>query len=337
MLLMTKLYKSVIIFLLSILTGNALAQLQEHTEVVKLMGSKFELTAVSESQLRNQEAVTAGIQEIRRIEALISSWDPKSQTSAINQAAGQQAIKVDQELIGLILRAQKVSKLTQGSFDISYAALDPIWRFDGSMIELPDSNQIKASVEHINYQNIQVDAPQSTVFLKEIGMKIGFGAIGKGYAANRASKVMHDLGIRNGLVNAGGDLLAWGRQASGEPWRIGIVDPNDREKIYAWLEINNKSVVTSGDYERFVQFDGVRFAHVIDPKTGYPVRHTKSVTVVSPDAELSDALATAVFVMGPVSGMELVDRLKSVECLIVSADNQIYTSKNLELNFKHKP
>jgi thiamine biosynthesis lipoprotein len=322
--------------LLCTTTSVARGQLLEHTEVVKLMGSKFELTAVSDSDQLNQTAVAAGIQEIKRIEALISSWDPKSQTSAINRAAGKQAVPVDEELIGLILRAKKVSKLTEGSFDISYAAIDPIWKFDGSMKAFPDSNRVRTSVQHINYEHIMVDRSKGHVFLKQEGMKIGFGAIGKGYAANRASKIMLQLGVENGLVNAGGDLLAWGQQASGEPWRVGIVDPNDKEKIYAWLEIKNKSVVTSGDYERFVQFDGVRYAHIIDPPTGYPIRHTKSVTIVSPDAELSDALATAVFVMGPTQGLQLVNKLKSVECLIVGDDNQIHTSRNLQLNFQHK-
>ncbi len=312
------------------------AQPAEHTQVVKLMGSRFEVTAVSPSDNLNRQAVQAGIAEIQRIESLISSWDANSQTSAINSAAGTKAVPVDPELVGLILRAQKVSELTAGSFDISYAALDPIWKFDGSLTKIPDSQQVKASIKLINFRQVVVDTLKGTVMLLQPNMKIGFGAIGKGYAANRAKLVMQKLGVKNGLVNAGGDLIAWGHQTDGTPWRIGIVDPNDKDKIYAWLAIRNQSVVTSGDYERFVEFNGVRYAHIIDPRTGYPVRHTKSVTVVSPDAELSDALATAVFVMGPVKGLELINKLKQIECLIVTADNQMLFSKNLKLEYGNR-
>ncbi|MDN5204515.1 FAD:protein FMN transferase [Fulvivirgaceae bacterium BMA10] len=310
--------------------------LKTHHEVLKLMGSRFEITAISEKEALAVQAVKAGIDEIRRIEKLISSWDPASQTSEVNRQAGIKPVAVDQELFDLINRAKKISTLTDGAFDISYASMDKIWKFDGSMKTLPDPDLVKNSVARIDFKNIMLDPEKGTVFLKEKGMKIGFGAIGKGYAANKAKSIMLSLGIQNGLVNAGGDLIAWGKKADGSDWQIGIANPKDKEGIFSWLTINEMAVVTSGDYERFVMFDGKRYAHIIDPRTGYPVSETKSVTIICPDAELADALATSVFVLGEKQGLNLINQLKGIECLIVNKDDEIKTSDNLDLNYYRK-
>ncbi len=304
-----------------------------HNKVLKLMGSRFEVTAVSENDSLAWQAINAAIDEITRIERLISSWDTKSQTSAVNRQAGIKAVQVDEELFRLIARSLKVSKLTDGAFDISFASIDKIWKFDGSMEKMPHEDKIAASVAKINYENILLNEDKKTVFLRKQGMKIGFGAIGKGYAANRAKQVMQALGIKAGLVNAGGDLTAWGQQADGKNWRIAIADPNDKTKVLAWLAIKNTAIVTSGDYERFVTFDGKRYAHIINPRTGYPTTGIKSVTIVCPDAEIGDALATSVFVLGEKAGLSLINQLKGVECLIITDENEVKTSENLELNY----
>ncbi len=311
-----------------------LSQMVAATRVLTLMGSRFEIIAVHSNDTLAWEAVQSAILEIKRIEALISSWDPNSQTSRINRQAGINPVMVDEELYDLIFRAGKVSQITGGAFDISYAAVDPIWKFDGSVKELPDSATIRASVALVGYENIMLDPSRRTVFLPQKGMKIGFGAIGKGYAANRASQKMKEMGIMNGMVDAGGDLIAWGKQADGSAWKIGIVDPNHTDRIYAWLTIRDQSVVTSGDYERYVIIDDKRYAHIVDPRTGYPVSEVKSVTVVSPDAELSDALATAVFVLGPVEGIDLINKLEGIDCMLVSSSNEIITSNNLRLDYQ---
>lgn len=303
-----------------------------YSRKLKLMGVSFEVAAVAEDSLKASKAVDAAIKEVIRIERLISSWDAQSQTSAINQMAGIQPVKVSLELFALIRRSLKISQLTHGAFDISFASLDKIWHFDGSMITLPTEEAIANSVAKVGYHNIILNEQDTTIFLKLPGMKIGFGAIGKGYAANQAKKVMVHLGIADGLVDAGGDLLCWGYQENGNPWQVGIADPNDKNKIFSWLPVQDMAVVTSGDYEKFAMIDGKRFAHIIDPRTGYPVQGIKSVTIVCPDAELADGLATSVFVMGEKEGLHLINQLKGIECLIVNSQNEFITSENLELN-----
>jgi len=165
-------------------------------------------------------------------------------------------------------------------------------------------------------------------------MKIGFGAMGKGYAADKAKAIMQAMeGIEGGLVNAGGDLIAWGNSGPTKSWNIKIADPKDKQKMLAYIKLQNQAVVTSGDYEKFVQFDGIRYAHIIDPRTGYPTTGIKSVTVISRDAEVSDALATAVFVMGKETGLSLMNDIKGVEGLIVTDEDQLLTTINLKLNY----
>ena len=298
------------------------------------MGSPFEITAVAEKNVIAEHAINAAKKEISRIEKLISSWDANSQTSAINSNAGKKPVKVDIELFNLIKRSIKVSILTDGAFDISFASIDKIWKFDGTMKNIPPSDSVAASVENIDYRNIILNKNDTSVFLKNNGMKIGFGAIGKGYAANKARDVMKSAGVANGIINAGGDLFAWGKQADGSKWKIGIADPKNKKEIIAWLQLENTAIVTSGNYERFAYIDGKKYAHIIDPRTGYPVSGLKSVSIICPDAELADALATAVFVMGEKNGMQLIDQLENIEGIIVNEQDEILISKNLKLEFK---
>jgi thiamine biosynthesis lipoprotein len=309
------------------------AQPAASKKILNLMGSRFELVAIHEHSTIRDEAIQLGIREIKRIEALISSWDAKSETSSINKNAGAQPVIISEELFNLIERTIKISNLTGGAFDISFNSIQPVWVFDGSTISPPDSLEIAESVKKINFRNIILDRKQHTVFLKEKGMKIGFGAIGKGYAANRAKKIMCDRGIEHGMVNAGGDLIAWGKQEDGASWQVGIADPSKEKEYIAWLGIADMSVVTSGNYEKFVIIEGKKYGHIINPKTGWPVAGIKSVTLVSPDAELSDALATSVFVLGKNDGLALVNRLKNVDCLIIDEQNKIWTSDKLILNY----
>ncbi len=326
----------ILLFLLSALSGSGIdypPALTAQKKVVKLMGCRFEITAVAKNDTIAWEAINVGIGEIERIERLISSWDKNSQTSQINRQAGIQPVQVDQELFDLIYRAKKVSGLTKGAFDISFASMDRIWRFDGSMEAFPSQQQIDQARRFINWQNIQLDAANRTVFLKENGMKIGFGAIGKGYAANRAKEVMATItGVEGGLVNASGDLINWGTSNRSDGWRIQIADPQAVDKGLGWLQINDMAVVTSGDYERFVEHNGKRYAHIIDPRTGRPTTGIKSVTIVCTDAEVADALATSVFVLGREEGLALINQLKGVECLIITDEDELLSSDHLTLN-----
>ena len=301
---------------------------------VKLMGCHFELTAIAQTDTIAWNALQAGISEIERIERLISSWDQNSQTSAINRKAGIAPVRVDKELYDLIFRAQKVAQLTQGGFDISFASMDRVWRFDGSLTALPSETEVAAARQFINWQDIVLDAEAQTVFLRKAGMKIGFGAIGKGYAANRAKVIMENIaGVEGGLVNASGDLISWGQAPDPEGWTIKIADPKNKDYAMAWLQIGALAVVTSGDYERYREFDGKRYAHIIDPRSCYPATGIKSTTIICPDAELADALATSVFVLGPADGLELINKLNGIECLVVTDEDTLLQSNGLQINF----
>ncbi len=327
--------KQYLIFIFLALGFSLSAQTaQRHNKVVKLMGSRFEITAIHDDPQFAWDAINAAIAEITRIEKLISSWDPNSQTSEIIRQAGVQPVKVDKELFDLISRALQISKITDGAFDISYASMDRIWKFDGSMTEMPNAEIVALAASKINYKNILHNAGDQTVFLKEKGMKIGFGAIGKGYAAQKAKELMRQMGIENGVVNASGDLIAWGKDVNNQIFKVGIADPQNKEKMLSWLNIEDAAVVTSGDYERFVMFEGIRYAHIIDPRTGYPTTGIKSVTIITANPELADAISTSVFVLGEQKGLQLINQLPGVECLIITDSDELKTSNNLTLNQK---
>jgi len=206
-----------------------------------------------------------------------------------------------------------------------------LWNFDKTLTQLPDGDTAKEMVRLINYRNIVLDEKESTVMLKEKGMRIGFGGIGKGYAAERAKFVLRENGVESGIVNAAGDLTAWGLQPNGKEWTIGIADPDAAHHPFASLSVTNTSIATSGNYEKFVLIDGKKYSHTIDPKTGLPVSGIKSVTIVCPNAEIADAMATPVMIMGIGAGLNLINQVKGLACIIIDDDNKIHTSKNLTL------
>lgn len=281
------------------------------------MGTSFSITVTAEDSFFAMRALDAGFAEIDRIEAAISSWRPGSETSRVNLEAGRRSVRVSDDLFGLIERSLKVSALTEGAFDITFAALDPVWRFDGTMTRVPDSAAVAVSVVHVGWERIVLDPEARTVFLPDSGMRIGFGAIGKGFAADRVRGLLVGLGVEGGLVNAGGDLSTWGTEADGEPWTVAVADPAHPDEVLAWMDVSNRAVVTSGDYERYAELEGRRYAHILDPRTGWPVAGLRAVTVIGPDAERADALATALFVMGKERGLELAGRLPGFEAFFV--------------------
>jgi len=305
---------------------------QPYKRTLKLMGSRFDITVVANDSIQANKYIDTAIAEISRIEKLISSWDANSQTSEINRNAGIKPVKVDKELFDLIERAIGISKLTDGAFDISYASMDRIWKFDGSMTKMPSEEEIIASVEKVGYQNIVLDKKNSTVFLKLEAMKIGFGAIGKGYAADKAKSLLISKGVPSGIINASGDMNTWGKQPNGNEWKVAITNPMDKNKVFALLPITNGAVVTSGNYEKYVNFNGKRYTHIIDPRTGYPSTGIISVTVFAPKAELADALATSVFVMGKETGLDRINQLPKIECIIIDDKGNISKSKNIEID-----
>jgi len=297
------------------------------------MGNRFEISVVAFRQAEGDYIIDEAVKEISRIEKLFTTFNEESQTSLINQNAGIRPVQVDEEVYKLIERSIRISNLTQGAFDISYGSIDKsLWNFDTSMKSLPEPGVAKQLVKLINYRNIVLDTEQGTVFLKEKGMRIGFGGIGKGYAADRAKMVMKKLGAASGIVNASGDLCAWGSKPDGMPWTIGIADPNLKHHIISYLELNDMAVATSGSYEKYAVIDGKKYSHTIDPKTGYPVSGIKSVTIICPSAELADALATPVMVMGVKVGMDMINQMKNIACIIIDDNDNAYTSNNIKIS-----
>ena len=304
---------------------------ETHKRTLKLMGSRFDITVVALNEEDANQYIDVAVEEIKRIERLISSWDSHSQTSLINKNAGSNPVKVDKELFDLIDRAIKISQLTDGAFDISYASMDRVWKFDGSMTEMPSKEAIEQSISKVGYKNIILNKDSLTVFLKHKGMKIGFGAIGKGYAADKTKALLKREGVSAGIINASGDLNTWGKQEDGVDWKVAIKNPLNKNKVFALLPINESAVVTSGNYEKYVEFNNKRYTHIIDPRTGYPSSGIVSVSVFAPSAELADALATSIFVMGKEVGLDFINQLKSIECIIVDNDGRMHYSDNIDL------
>ena len=308
-----------------------------HKKRVALLGSPFEITVVVNDTIEGNKYASMAIQEVKRIENLISDWIPTTQISQVNQNAGIKAVKVDEEVFNLVERAIKISKLTDGAFDISYASLDKVWKFDGSMKAMPSPEAIKKSVEKIGYQNIILDKNEKTIFLKITGMKLGLGGIGQGYIADKIKDLLQSNGSVSGIVNVSGDINTWGRQPNGEPWTVAIVNPMDKNKVFATFPLEDSAVETSGSYEKYVTFNGVRYSHIIDPRTGYPATGVVSVSVFAKQTEIADALATGIFVLGVDVGINLVNQLKGIECIMVDSKGKVHTSKGIDIkNMQNK-
>ncbi len=305
-----------------------------HKKVLRLMGNRFEISVVSDHPIWAETCINNAIEEISRIEKLLTTFNESSQTNEINQNAGIRPVKVDKEVYDLIERSLRISKLTQGAFDITYGSIDKrLGNFDTNMKALPDKKVAKQMVRLINYRNVLLDEDTCTVFLKERGMRIGFGGIGKGYAADCAKKVLQQKGIASGVVNAAGDLITWGLQPNEQPWTVGIADPNAKQHPFSYLDISNMAVATSGTYEKFALINGKKYSHTIDPKTGYPVTGIKSVTVICPSAELADAMATPIMVMGIKAGLDMVNQIKGIACIIIDDNDHLFSSKNIKISF----
>jgi thiamine biosynthesis lipoprotein len=303
-----------------------------HSRSIRLMGNMFNISVVAEDAAFAAHCMDEAVKEIERIEALLTTFKEDSQANMINRDAGRKPVQVDREVFDLIERSIRVSDVTQGAFDITYGSIDKkLWNFDVNMTALPDADTARRMVRLINYKNIILSDRDGSVMLKHPGMRIGFGGIGKGYAADRAKKILLDLGISSGIVNASGDLTGWGSHPNGGPWTVGIADPNANAP-FSYLPLSNMSVATSGNYEKYVIIKERRYSHTINPKTGLPVSGIKSVSIISPFAELSDAMATPVTVMGIKAGLGMINQMSQIACIIIDDDNRVYTSGNVSLH-----
>jgi thiamine biosynthesis lipoprotein len=326
-------YKLLLLFLIPSL---CLGQIT-HKRSLYLLGSPFEITLVGKDTVSINTNIDLAVAECKRIENLISDWIPTTPLSEINRNAGIKPIKVPLELISLLERSKKISELTQGAFDVTYASMDKIWKYDGSMKKMPSEEEIKKSVAKVNYKNLLIDTGKQTVFLKENGMKIGLGGIGQGYIADKIKELLKEKGVISGIINVSGDISTWGKQPSGEQWKIGIKNPVNKDKIFATFPIEDTAVETSGSYEKYVVFNGKRYSHIIDTRTGYPATGLVSVSVFAKTTELADALATGVFVLGKEVGMDLINQLPGIECIMVDDLGKISVSNKIDLNkFKNE-
>ncbi len=299
---------------------------------VKLMGSNFEITVVARSEEIGYINIEEAIAEITRLEQMISSWLPESETSQINFNAGIKPVKVSFELFQLIERSLYISALTEGAFDITAAAMDKIWKFDGSMQFPPTAEEIHEAVSKTGHQKIVLNAAESTVFLKEKGMKIGFGGIGKGFAADKTKNLLVSKQVPAGMINAGGDITTWGTKATGEKWLIGIDNPQGKGIFFSWIPLVESSVSITANQDQYITFNGKRYSNIINPTTGYPTFGISKVTVLSRSAEICDALATAVYVMGKDKALAMINQLDGTEVIIVDNYNQVYKSDGVLLN-----
>jgi thiamine biosynthesis lipoprotein len=294
------------------------------------MGSELNLTAWTTDEAGARAAFDAVFAEFERLEALMSTWRPASDVSRINAAAGVQAVPVAADVRDVLHHARQISEWTGGAFDVTFGALADIWKFDQDQDNsIPSADAIQARLALIDYRQIEIDDRAGTVFLRRKGMKINLGGIGKGYAVERSLPILRGAGLRDFMIQAGGDLYAGGTK-NGRPWRLGINDPRGREgDSFATVDLTDSTFSTSGDYARFFLKDGVRYHHILDLSTGQPARLCRSVTIVSGSPVLADAIAKGVFILGPEKGMALVGRVPKLDAVIVSATNQVLVSPGL--------
>jgi FAD:protein FMN transferase len=290
----------------------------------------FTTPALDEAHVRALfDAATA---EIVRLEKLMTTWDPNSEVSRVNAAAGKAPVVVGPETFDVIREALHTSEISSGTFDITFETLHGLWKFDQDLDpHPPTADAVHAQAKYVGYRHVKLDAKASSVFLDESHVRIGLGGIAKGYAVDHASKVLLDGGLTSFYAQAGGDLYTRGTKPDGTPWVAGIRDPRGPENDYfAMMEVSDHAFSTAGDYERSYIVGGKRYHHIIDPRTGYPATASRSVTIWAPTALLADEIDDAVFILGPERGLALVESLDGVGAVIVDAQNHVWTSHRLE-------
>jgi len=295
------------------------------------MGSPVTIAAWTADQATAEKAMQAAFAEFDRLDALLSVWKPGSDVLRLNAAAGKEPVRVSKDTIQVLEAARQASEWTVGKFDITFGALADVWKFDHDQDDrVPTREEIAARVPLVDYEAVVTDAGAGTAFVSRPGMRVHLGGVGKGYAVDRAVAILRERGVRDFLLQAGGDLYASGRHGD-TPWRLGIQDPRGRGgDHFATIELRDRTFSTSGDYERFFIKEGRRYHHLLDPDIGEPARGAMSVTIVAARATTADALSTGVFIMGPGEGMALVERLPDVEAVIVTASKQVLISSGLQ-------
>jgi thiamine biosynthesis lipoprotein len=295
------------------------------------MGTEVRLTAVTTDEAGAASAFDEVFREFDRLESLMTVWRDQSDIARLNQAAGAHPVPISPEVREVLVIARQVSEWTHGTFDVTFGALSGLWKFDHDQDDtIPDPDEVRRLLPLVNYRELVVDEKAGTAFLRRSGMRADLGGVGKGYAVDRAVAILRGRGLRDFMVQAGGDLYAAGRRGD-RPWRLGIRDPRGpADRIFAALDLSDGTFSTSGDYERAFVKGGRRYHHILDLSAGEPARGCRSVTLVTGRAVIADALAKGVFILGPDAGMNLIEELPGVEGVIVAADNRVLISSGLK-------
>jgi thiamine biosynthesis lipoprotein len=332
---------AVCIAVLLALCGVAAAEERKINRSDTAMGTVVQITFWTDDEPAAGEAAEAVFAEFRRLDAMMTTWTEDSEVSRINAAAGVKAVKVSDETFAVIARAQEISKRSKGIFDITVGAFQGLWKFDEDRDgTVPDAAEVKKRLALVGWKHIVLDKKKRTVRLKKKGMKITLGGIAKGYAVDRAAKILWDRGFVDFILQAGGDMYVSGKKGD-KTWAVGIRDPRGkRDDSFALAPVENHSFSTSGDYERFVlTADKIRYHHILDPRTGFPAKASRSVTVFAKDAFTADAWSKVLFILGADEAMALVEKLDDFEAVWVTADNQVKMSSGLKDKIKilHAP
>lgn len=290
-----------------------------------IMGTLVEIKAYGDDRELLEKGIDDAFAEMVRLEQLFSTRIPESEISRISST--EEPLDVSDETVALLTLGQKIARQSNGAFDMGLGKLKQLWDIESDAPQVPDDEVLQKALQGVGPDSLEIEGQQ--VSKKLPGVKIDLGGIAKGYAVDRAANLLHQNGILSAAVNAGGDLRLVGNR-QGTPWRIGIQHPRKSGEVIATVKLEDRAVVTSGDYERYFERDGVRYHHLFDPKTGRPARGCQSVTVVAEDAASADALATAAFVLGPQAGLALLEKLPDVEGYLIAADGQRLVTSGLE-------
>lgn len=287
-----------------------------------IMGSEVEIQIKGVNEVTANKAITASFEEVRRIDTLFSTYMTGNPMWLLNNTDADE-VMVSVEMFSMLKKCDSIWKMTEGAFDPAIGNLIDLTGFEKGSPQLPDESQVKEVLSRIGWKNIELKGENVIVKPKEL--KISFNAIVPGYAADRIANILSNFGIKEYLINVGGEVFA-----RGENWKIGIQHPRRQNELIGTIKINGMGVSTSGDYEQYIKMEGKRYSHLLDPRTGYPANLCESVTIISKETSLADALSTGVFILGPVKGIELIERLENVEGLIVDSTGTIYKSSGFE-------
>lgn len=291
-----------------------------------IMGTVVTVELWHEDDRQGEKQVEAIMGEMHRIDALMSSYKPDSELSAINDGAASAPVTVSKELLALIERALEYSDITSGAFDITYASAGQ--HYDYRNNSKPNQAQLQAALPAIDFHHVQIDRSASTVTFLHPGVRIDLGGIAKGYAVDRGMDILQQAGITTALISAGGDTRVIGKRWD-RPWHIGIRNPRDEDNIVSMIPLENSAISTSGDYERYFEEDGVRYHHILDPKTGTSTHEILSSSIIGKSATDTDALSTSMFILGVEKGMQLIESIPDTEAVIIDNRGDMHYSAGL--------